>query len=81
MEKKVEVSEKSWVLTFLLALFLGWLGLDRFYTGRWISGLFKLLTMGGWGIWWIIDIILIVYGKTKDVKGNIIQPLTRKELR
>ena len=58
--------QKSWLATVLLCQFLGTLGVHRFYTGRIISGIFQLLTFGGFGIWVFIDLIMIVSGDFKD---------------
>lgn len=58
--------QKSWLATVLLCQFLGTLGVHRFYTGRVISGIFQLLTFGGFGIWTLIDLIMIVSGDFKD---------------
>jgi TM2 domain-containing membrane protein YozV len=58
--------QKSWVVTILLCHFLGYLGIHRFYTGRIISGIFQLLTFGGFGIWVLIDLIMIVTDNFKD---------------
>jgi len=61
---------KSWLVTLLLAIFLGGLGVDRFYTGHIGLGVVKLLTCGGVGIWSIIDIIFVAMGKRTDSNGN-----------
>ncbi len=67
------VSPKSWVATLLLSIFLGTLGIDRFYLGKVGTGILKLLTGGGFGIWWIIDIILIVAGSMTDKQGLVVK--------
>ena len=61
---------KSWMVTLLLSIFLGGLGVDRFYTGHIGLGVVKLITCGGLGIWTIIDIIFIAMGKRTDKAGN-----------
>ena len=61
---------KSWKVAFLLSLFLGFLGADRFYIGRTRSAIVKLLTLGGCGIWWISDVILIASEWRKDAWGR-----------
>jgi len=66
------VSPKSRLATTILAWVLGGLGVDRFYTGHIVLGILKLITGGGFGIWWIIDFILAVVGKRKDKKGLLI---------
>jgi len=66
---------KDWLTTLLLAIFLGGLGVDRFYTGHTGLGVLKLITCGGAGIWWLIDIIFIATGKYTDKAGN---PLVKK---
>lgn len=48
------------ITAFVLAIFLGYLGVDRFYTGNVVAGLVKLFTLGGFGIWWLIDIVLFL---------------------
>ncbi|MDD3417036.1 MAG: TM2 domain-containing protein [Lachnospiraceae bacterium] len=62
------MKSKSKTTTLLISIFLGELGIDRFYLGYTGLGILKLITAGGFGIWWLIDIILILAGKmtTKD---------------
>jgi TM2 domain-containing membrane protein YozV len=55
---------------FLLSLFLGTLGVDRFYLGFTGLGLVKLLTGGGCGVWALIDFLIIGMGRAKDADGN-----------
>src|SRR2546429_6485243 len=68
--------QKSWLATVLLCQFLGTLGVHRFYTGRVVSGIFQLLTFGGFGIWTLIDLIMIYTDSFKDDMGLL---LTRME--
>jgi len=63
-------SDKSWMTALLLSLFLGGLGVDRFYLGYTGLGVAKLLTLGGCGIWALIDLILIAMKKVPDSEGR-----------
>gem|GEM_PF-985315 len=65
-----QVSNCSQSTTLLLAVFLGFFGVHRFYTGRIGTGFIQLLTSGGFGIWWIVDVIAIATGNFKDSKGR-----------
>ncbi|HAB67298.1 MAG TPA: hypothetical protein DCE23_08025 [Firmicutes bacterium] len=62
-------SDKEWLVTLLLSLFLGTLGVHRFYVGKIGTGILQLITLGGCGIWTLIDIIMIVTGNFKDKDG------------
>jgi TM2 domain-containing membrane protein YozV len=67
---EVNVSPKSRLVTLLLCLILGGLGAHRFYVGKIGTGLLMLFTLGGFGLWWLIDVILIVTGSFKDKEGG-----------
>jgi len=57
--------KKSFQTTLLLCFFLGHFGVHRFYVGKIWTGLLMLLTGGGLGIWYIIDMVTIILGKFK----------------
>ena len=61
---------KSKVVALILSIFLGELGIDRFYLGYIGTGILKLITCGGLGIWWLIDLIMIATGKLKPKEGS-----------
>lgn len=61
---------KSWIVTLLLCLFTGGLGIHRFYTGYVGLGILQLLTLGGCGIWTLIDLICIIVGAYKTASGE-----------
>ena len=61
---------KSKVVALVLSIFLGELGIDRFYLGYIGTGILKLITCGGFGIWWLIDLIMIATGKLKPKDGS-----------
>jgi len=63
------VSNKSFLVTWLLSLLIGVFGVDRFYLGKVGTGLLKLFTLGGLGIWALIDLILVLTNKTRDKQG------------
>jgi len=71
---------KSWFATFLLAWFLGVLGIDRFYNGRTGLGIGKLLTGGLCGMWSFIDVLLLLFKQYQDAPGNYLRPAKRSHM-
>ena len=61
---------KDWLAALLLSIFLGTFGVDRFYLGHIGLGIAKLVTFGGCGIWWLVDVILIATGAVRDSMGR-----------
>ena len=57
--KTTETVELNWIVTLLMSIIFGGLGVDRFMMRQIGLGLLKLCTLGGFGAWWIVDIILI----------------------
>lgn len=70
MPVKKRLGAKSWGVTLVLSIFLGWAGVDRFYLGYTGLGLIKLFTCGGFYIWWLIDIVRIATNSLLDASGK-----------
>ena len=65
----MQKSPKNWIVTLLLCFFFGYLGIHRFYVGKIGTGILMLLTGGGFGIWLLIDFIIILVGSFTDNEG------------
>ncbi len=65
-------SPKSRLAAALLAWFLGVIGVHRFYVGKVGTGILMILTLGGLGVWILIDFILILVGSFKDKQGRVL---------
>ena len=70
IDNPYDVERFDWLTTTLLCFFLGSLGIHSFYTKKTGIGVFQLLTLGGCGIWALIDFITILTGSFTDGNGN-----------
>ena len=70
------MSDKRILPVFLLFFFLAWLGIHRFYVGKIGTAILYIITLGGLGVWWIVDLILIVTGSFTDDHGQKITQWT-----
>ena len=68
-DNAAQVGSKSKITALILCIFLGGLGIHRFYVGKIGTGILYLLTGGLFGIGWIVDIIMIAVGSFKDKSG------------
>lgn len=61
---------KNYFYALIMCCFLGIFGIHRFYTGYKRLGFLQLFTLGGFGIWWLIDLISLCFNSYKDKYGN-----------
>ena len=65
-------SPRSRTVAFLLAFFLGVFGAHRFYVGKTGTAIVQLFTLGGLGVWWLIDLIVVGSGSFRDAEGRLV---------
>ena len=73
-EKLLDSSTKTnsidWLALFLLTFFVGVLGVHRFYVGKIGTGVLMLITLGGLGVWYLVDLLLVVTGQFTNKDGQ-----------
>jgi len=65
-----DISPKKRSMALLLCILFGWLGLHRFYVEKHVTALLMMVTLGGFGLWYFIDFVLIIAGSFEDKEGN-----------
>jgi TM2 domain-containing membrane protein YozV len=66
----VQPAGRHFLAVFFISFMWGMFGVDRFYLGKIWTGILKLITFGGFGLWTIIDMVLIMSGAMRDKQGN-----------
>ncbi len=70
LNSSTTTSITDWLTLFLLTFFVGVLGVHRFYVGKIGTGFLMLLTLGGLGVWFLVDLILVVTGQFTNKDGQ-----------
>ena len=70
LNSSITTSTTDWLTLFLLPFFVGVLGVHRFYVGKIGTGFLMLLTLGGLGVWFLVDLILVVTGQFTNKYGE-----------
>lgn len=72
----IKYSGYYFLTALLYSIFLGFAAVDRFYLGYSAIGIGKVLTLGGFGVWWVADVVLLIYGSLKPADDSEWQPWT-----
>ncbi len=70
LNSSTTTSTTDWLTLFLLTFFVGVLGVHRFYVGKIGTGFLMLLTLGGLGVWFLVDLILVVTRQFTNKDGE-----------
>ena len=70
LNSSTTTSTTDWLTLFLLSFFVGVLGVHIFYVGKIGTGFLMLLTLGGLGVWFLVDLILVVTGQFTNKEGQ-----------
>ncbi len=79
MESSEHASDKSRAIALVLGGVLGPLGAHRYYVGKIGTGMLQTITIGGLGLWWLYDMILITFGSFRDRDGRRVKYWTEDE--
>ena len=70
LDPSTTTSTTDWLTLFLLTFFVGVLGVHRFYVGKIGTGVLMLITLGGLGVWFLVDLLLVVTGQFTNKDGQ-----------